>query len=100
MLQPRTRRAFLGDVGKGMLIATVGSVLAADLGLAKTPEGAAAAPETLDFGDMEALVASLQDTPINKLNAFVVERIRGGTPLKTLVAAAALANARTFGGED
>ena len=35
MLNPRTRRQFLGDVGKGMLIATVGQALAADLNLAR-----------------------------------------------------------------
>jgi hypothetical protein len=43
---------------------------------------------------------ALQETPIAKLNAVLVEQIRGGTDLKTLTAAAALANARTFGGED
>jgi len=46
------------------------------------------------------LVAQLQETPTGKVNALLVERIRGGTDLKTLTAAAALANARSFGGED
>src|SRR6266853_1525670 len=49
MNMPRTRREFLADVGRGMLLAT---------------------------------------------------ELRGGTDLRRLVSAAALANARTFGGED
>src|SRR5258706_10715846 len=97
MLNPRTRRRFLGDVGKGMLIATIGPMLAADLGLAQEPQGDA---EAINFGPLEGLVCLLQETPINKLNAVLVEKIRGGTDLKTLTAAAALANARSFGGED
>src|SRR5258706_3449936 len=97
MLNPRTRRRFLGDVGKGMLIATIGPMLAADLGLAQEPQGDA---EAINFGPLEGLVCLLQETPINKLNALLVEKLRGGTDLKTLTAAAALANARTFGGED
>ena len=98
MFNPRTRRAFLGDVGKGMLIATIGPALAADLGLAKAAETAGEPP--LSFGELEKLVCLLQETPINKLNALLVEKIRGGTDLKTLTGAGALANARTFGGED
>jgi hypothetical protein len=42
----------------------------------------------------------MQETPAEKLLPILVERIRAGTELKTLTAAAALANARTFGGED
>jgi hypothetical protein len=97
MLNPRTRRAFLGDVGKGMLIATVGPALAADLGLARADERAG---DAIAFGDLEGLVELLQETPANKINAVVVQKLRGGVDLKTLTAAAALANARTFGGED
>src|SRR5206468_6468148 len=97
MPKARTRRGFLCDVGKGMLIATIGPALAGDLELAKADEGEAGA---LTFGGLEALVCLLQETPVNKLNAVLVEKIRGGTDLKTLTAAAALANARTFGGED
>lgn len=99
MINPTTRRGFLSDVGKGMLIATIGPALAADLGLA---ENAGAEPngDALNFGPLESLVAQLQETPIQKLNALLVEKIRAGTDLKTLTAAASLANARTFGGED
>jgi hypothetical protein len=96
---PNTRREFLADVGKGMLIATVGSALAADLGLARAAEQRGSA-DTLAFGPLEKLVCLLQETPIGKLNEVLVAQLRGGTDLKTLTAAAALANARSFGGED
>src|SRR6185437_7392006 len=46
------------------------------------------------------LVCLLQETPIEKLNSVLVEKLKAGTDLKTLTAAGALANARTFGGED
>ncbi|HZL35855.1 MAG TPA: hypothetical protein VFC78_11135 [Tepidisphaeraceae bacterium] len=95
---PRSRRLFLGDVGKGMLIATIGPALAGDLRLARA--AAEAPPEALSFGELEPLVRLLQETPIGQLNALLVKKIRGGTDLKTLTAAGALANARTFGGED
>jgi hypothetical protein len=82
-----------------MVLATVGSAVASDLGLA--PAAAAAeAPESLRFGSLEPLVGLMQDTPIERLMPVLVDRIRSGTELKQLVAAATLANARTFGGED
>jgi hypothetical protein len=92
------RRAFLADVGKGMLLATVGPALAADLGL--THALAAEGPERLTFGDREPLVSLMQDTPANKLLPLLVAKINEGTDLGSLVAAGALANARTFGGQD
>ena len=42
----------------------------------------------------------LQETPPDKLLPKVVEKLKNGTDLKTFTAAAALANARAFGGED
>jgi hypothetical protein len=96
-----SRRAFLGDVGKGMLVATIGPALAMDLGLARAAEASGkGGADSLTFGALEKLVAQLQETPVGKLNGLLVEKIRGGTDLKTLTSAAALANARTFGGED
>src|SRR5262249_44191511 len=94
----RTRRAFLADVGKGMLLASVGPALAADLGLAHAR--AADGPDALSFGDREPLVGLMQDTPADKLLPLLVEKIQAGANLGDLVAAAALANARTFGGHD
>jgi hypothetical protein len=94
----RNRRDFLADVGKGMLIASVGPALAADLGVSSA--FADEEPKRLLFGDREPLVALMQDTPADKLLPILVDKLKAGTDLKTLVAAAALANARTLGGED
>src|SRR6266704_4980613 len=92
----RTRREFLAEVGRGMLVATVGYELASELGLAATLGEETA----LSFGPLEPLVCLMQETPVNRLLPTLVERLRAGTELGRLVAAAALANARTFGGED
>ena len=43
MSAEKTRREFLADVGRGMLIAAVGSSTAADLGLARAADGTRAA---------------------------------------------------------
>jgi hypothetical protein len=93
-----TRREFLQDVGAGVVAASVGSGLAADLGFstAFAQQGA----ERLTFGNLEPLVSLMQETAAARLIPQVVERLRGGTALRDVVAAAALANARTFGGED
>jgi len=92
------RREFLADVGRGMLIAAVGSTTAADLGLGSVSAGEA--PERLTFGPIEPLVTLMEETSPAKLVGLIVDQLRQGTELKQLVAAAALANARTFGGED
>src|ERR1044072_3311122 len=42
----------------------------------------------------------MREPPANRLLRALVERLRAGTELKRLVEAAAMANARTFGGED
>ncbi len=95
----RTRREFLADVGGGMLVASVGSSLAFDLGLV-APAFAADDLKELRFGPLEPLVRLMQETPPEKLLPLLVEKLHAGTELRTLVAAAALANARTFGGQD
>ena len=63
-------------------------------------EWEAEALDALDFGELEPLAALIQETAPEKLQRVLIERIRGGAELSTLVAAAALANARTFGGHD
>jgi hypothetical protein len=92
------RRAFLQDVGKGMLVASVGTGLAADLGIgtAFAEQGS----DELRFGKLEPFVCLMQETAPAKLMPLLVERIKQGADLKQIVAAAALANVRTFGGED
>jgi hypothetical protein len=54
----------------------------------------------LSFGKLEGLVAQMQQTPAEKIVPAMIARMKDGDDLKTLLAAAALANARTFGGQD
>jgi len=93
------RRDFLANVGRGMLVASVGSAIAEDLGLASTAL-ADGSTGRLTFGAAEPLVALMQETPIERLLPAVLKKMKSGTDLRQLVAAAALANARTFGGQD
>jgi hypothetical protein len=80
-----------------MLTVSLGSVVASDLGLA--PAFAVESSDALHFGKLEPLVALLQETPPAKLMAVLVGKLKSGTDLRTLVAAGALANARSFGGQ-
>src|SRR5437667_5031629 len=98
MNAPHTRREFLADVGRGMLVATVGYGIARELCLA--PAFAAGAPDALDFGSLEPLVRFMQETPADKLVPALADKLKSGGDLRRLVAAGALANARTFGRED
>src|SRR5262245_31395878 len=91
------RRAFLEDVGRGMLVASVGPALALDLGLAPAALAADESAERLTFGAIEPLVALMQESSADRLLPVVAERMKQGTDLRQLVAAAALANARAFG---
>ena len=92
------RRHFLNQVGGGMLVAGLGSTLAADLGVAAAFDNDD--PTSLNFGELESLVCLMQETASTDLIEELVTRIRSGVDLGTLVAAGALANARTFGGQD
>lgn len=99
MKRLNSRRRFLVDVGRGTLLATVGPAFAADLGLASQSlvgdDGT-----RLKFGSLEPLVAELQELPPERLQAALVQKLKSGVELQTLIGAAALANARAFGGED
>src|SRR5262245_2201684 len=97
---PGNRRDFLADVGRGMLIVSLGPALTAELGISDALAGIDPGPDTLTFGAMEPLVALMQETPPDRLMPILVKRLAEGTDLRTLVAAGALANARTFGGQD
>ncbi len=100
MKTPHTRRDFLADVGRGMVMATVGLETAAGLGLSPALAGEAAEPGPLDFGSLEPLVRLMQETPADRLLPLLAAKLQGGVALRQLLAAGALANARTFGGED
>ncbi len=94
-----TRRKFLDSVGRGMLVAGLGTSLSADLGCstAFAEEGS----DSLSFGAYDALVDLLQSTPPDELLPILVTKLdRSETNLRDLISAAALANAESFGGED
>src|SRR5829696_812374 len=100
----RSRREFLADVGMGALVVTLGSGVAGDLGVSRAlaAEGDSAGTDSdrLSFGALEPLVRLMQETPADRLLAKLAAQLQSGTEIRTLVAAGALANARTFGGED
>lgn len=92
------RRKFLAGVGKGMILASVGAAGASDLGLA--PAWAGQDSDELPLGRWEPLANLMVETPLDRLLPTLVNRLNGGTTLDELVAAAAMANTRKFGGED
>ena len=95
-----TRREFLANVGAGMFVAGLGPVLACELGLSPAFADDGSDNEAgLTFGPLEPLVDLMQQTPADRLLHELVSRLQSGTDLRQLTAAAALANARTFGGE-
>ncbi|HEY6564921.1 MAG TPA: hypothetical protein VIY86_10525, partial [Pirellulaceae bacterium] len=94
-----SRRGFLSHVGEGMLIGAVGTSAALDLGLAGTVWGQSAT-NPLTFGDLEPLVDWLQETSPDEVVRGAVQRLATGETLTRLIGAAALANARRFGGHD
>ena len=88
-MHQRNRRQFLADVGRGMLVAGVGTALATDLGLA--PAFADDGTDRLTFGSLEPLVSLMQETPPDRLLPILAGKIREGADLRTLTAAAGLA---------
>ena len=97
-MNTHSRREFLSDVGQGMLVASLGATLASDIGVS-TAMAAKDSPR-LSFGKLEPLVNLMQTTPTAKFLPAMIRELNAGTPLRKLVAAGALANARTFGGEN
>lgn len=98
-MTPSNRRAFLSDVGRGMLAVGLGSSLATDLGFstAFADEGS----ESLPLGEHAGLVELIRNTPAEKLQPILASKIqKGEVTLKGVTAAGALANAVTFGGCD
>ena len=96
-----SRRDFHRKVGEGMLWAGLGSTLAMELGLSTAFAAEQNGNRKLHFGDLEPLVGFMQDTPLDKLQSLVVEKLKKNkVTFEQLMQAAALANARSFGGED
>ncbi|MGE0529614.1 MAG: hypothetical protein AB7P49_21390, partial [Bdellovibrionales bacterium] len=92
-----SRRDFVSEVTGGMVVASLGASLATDL-LASPVN--ADGPDSLTFGPLEPLVDLMQETPADRLLPILATRLREGTDIRRLLTAAALANARAFGGED
>ena len=88
------RREFLADVGRGMLVASVGPALAADLGLAP-PFADDDGRHASTFGELEPLVALMQETPADRLVPELVEKLQDGhRPARRSWRPRPLANAR------
>lgn len=85
------RRTFLGGLG---------GVLAFGLGGVAEGRTRWRVSATLDLGRFESLAALLQETQPDELQRVLIAKLRAGLPLEDLVAATALANARSFGGHD
>ncbi len=94
-----SRRRFMASVGNGMLIAGLGSQLAFDLGVANADD--LVLNPVGDYGNLGPWVTRMQEMNPDKLQIKMVEELgAGAVSLRQLVAAAALANAETFGGQD
>ncbi|MCA9216138.1 MAG: hypothetical protein KDB27_23885 [Planctomycetales bacterium] len=94
----RNRRRFLADVGRGMLISSVGAATSLELGL--TTLHASDPSSRVTFGSLEPLVSLMQESTPAELLPKLVNQLNNGTSLKTLVSAGALANVRAFAGQD
>src|SRR5262249_109162 len=74
----RTRREFFGNVGRGMLVASVGLGTAFDMGLTPAWADDEGGGERLAFGGLEPLVGLMQETPVRDLVPVLVEKLRAG----------------------
>jgi hypothetical protein len=93
------RRAFLTDIGRGMLAAGLGTSLANDLGFSTA--FAEKGPDSVPLGEYAGLVELMRNTPAETLQPLLAAKILNGeTDLKQLISAGALANSITFGGCD
>ena len=96
---PSSRRDFLVDVGRGMLVAGLGTTVAGNLGFSTA--FADRGPESLKLGPYESLVELIRSTPPDKLQPILIAKLKSGeVNNKQLISAAALANAEAFGGQD
>ena len=93
------RRQFMQNVGSGMLIAGLGSGLAAELGVATAPHQQPTVE--LDYGSLTPWVRMMQELNPDKLQREMITSLTSGkVNLEELTSAAALANSETFGGQD
>ena len=102
---PLSRRDFQQTIGQGVLTGALGTALAHELGLGVSSalaDTAATTGKVLSFGkELDPLVALMEDTAPQKLQQLAVEKLQSGeASFDGLMRAAALANARSFGGAD
>ena len=85
----RSRRDFLADVGRGMLVASLGSATAIDLGI--TPCAAEEPTQRLTFGQAQPLVGRCSCRKLPRISCCPTwsAKLKTGTDLKTLVTSAA-----------
>ena len=96
---PASRREFLVDVGRGMLVAGLGTAVVSNLGMSTA--FADRGPDSLPLGPYASLVDLIRSTPPDKLQPILVAMLKAGeVDNKKLISAAALANAEAFGGTD
>jgi hypothetical protein len=96
---PSSRRDFLVDVGRGMLVAGLGTTVAGNLGFSTA--FAERGPDALKLGPLESLVELIRTTAPEKLQPILIAKLQAGeVNNKQLISAAALANAEAFGGQD
>lgn len=82
-----------------MLVAGLGSQLAVELGVASEQD--LQEPAKASYEGLSVWVSRMQEMVPDKLQSKIVEELgKGSVSLKQIVAAAALANAETFGGQD
>ena len=94
---PSSRRDFLRDVGRGMLVAGIGTAVASDLGFSTA--FADRGPEALPLGSHESLVELIRSTSPEKLQPILILKLEAGeVNNKQLIQAAALANAEATRG--
>ena len=92
-----SRRHLLASAGATALVATVGTNLLSELGIAAP---GLAGGEDLDLGDLNPLADIFEELSPDALMPRLVAEWRKGTSLQKLTAAGAMANARSLGGED
>lgn len=102
MSKNRNRRNFMEQISSGMLVAGVGATTAMQIGVDCTfANHESKSQNDLSFGKLDSLVDLMQTQQPEQLQQTLVKKLnRGETTLKKLVAAASLANAETFGGQD
>ncbi|MAG55006.1 MAG: hypothetical protein CMJ83_01815 [Planctomycetes bacterium] len=99
MSRNRNRRRFLADVGAGLVVASLGPVMAQDLGIDRALTEVDPVPATDDR--LTPLVDLILETPPAKLQPMLVKRLKSGAlDLQRIVAACAVANAIKFNGYD